>query len=121
RARRRRRPVRAHARLARSHARRDARRVVPVPSVLFHDRGRVRLALVTQSYYPRFGGVTEHVEHSARELRARGHEVTIVTGRPPGHRAPDPEGVVRLGTSIMVPFQGAFVDLTLGPNLRREL
>jgi len=81
----------------------------------------VKLALVTQSYYPRFGGVTEHVEHSARELRARGHEVTIVTGRPPGYRAPDPEGVVRLGTSIMVPFQGAFVDLTLGPNLRREL
>ena len=81
----------------------------------------MKLALVTQSYYPRFGGVTEHVEHSARELRARGHEVTIVTGRPPGHRAPDPEGVVRLGTSLLVPFQGAFVDLTLGPNLRREL
>jgi len=81
----------------------------------------MRLALVTQSYYPRFGGVTEHVAHSARELKARGHEVTIVTGRPPGHRGTDPEGVVRLGTSFMVPFQGAFVDLTLGPNLRREL
>ena len=81
----------------------------------------MKLALVTQSYYPRYGGVTEHVAHSARELRARGHEVTIITGRPPGHKAPDPEGVVRLGTSVLVPFQGAFVDLTLGPNLRREL
>ena len=81
----------------------------------------MKLALVTQSYYPRYGGVTEHVAHSARELKARGHEVTIVTGRPPGYRAPDPEGIVRLGTSLMVPFQGAFVDLTLGPNLRREL
>ncbi len=90
--------------------------------------GGVRLAFVTQSYYPRFGGVTEHVAHTARELRARGHEVTIVTGRPPGHRkdaaldAQDgAEDVVRLGTSVLVPFQGAFVDLTLGPGLRRDL
>jgi phosphatidylinositol alpha-mannosyltransferase len=81
----------------------------------------MKLALVTQSYYPRFGGVTEHVAHTARELRARGHEVTIVTGRPPGHRAPDPPDVVRVGTSLLVPFQGAFVDLTLGPTLRRDL
>jgi phosphatidylinositol alpha-mannosyltransferase len=81
----------------------------------------MRLALVTQSYYPRYGGVTEHVAHTARELRARGHEVTIVTGRPPGHREAPNHDVVRLGTSILVPFQGALVDLTLGPNLRREL
>ena len=44
----------------------------------------MKLALVTQSYYPRYGGVTEHVAHTARELRARGHEVTVVTGRPVG-------------------------------------
>jgi len=81
----------------------------------------MRLALVTQSYYPRYGGVTEHVAHTARELRARGHEVTIVTGRPPGHREAPNKDVVRLGTSVLVPFQGALVDLTLGPNLRREL
>lgn len=81
----------------------------------------MKIALVSQSYYPRFGGVTEHVAHTAGELRGRGHEVTVVTGRPPGHRSPDPPDVVRLGTSILVPFQGAFVDLTIGPNLRREL
>jgi phosphatidylinositol alpha-mannosyltransferase len=81
----------------------------------------VRIALVSQSYYPRFGGVSEHVAHAARELRRRGHEVTIVTGRPPGYRQEDPPEIVRLGTSVMVPFQGAFVDLTLGPTLRRDL
>jgi len=81
----------------------------------------MKLALVTQSYYPRYGGVTEHVAHTARELRTRGHEVTIVTGRPPGHREDHLPDVIRLGTSLLVPFQGAFVDLTLGPNLRREL
>ncbi len=81
----------------------------------------MRLALVTQSYYPRYGGVTEHVAHTARELRVRGHAVTIVTGRPPGHREPPNADVVRLGTSVVVPFQGALVDLTLGPNLRKDL
>jgi phosphatidylinositol alpha-mannosyltransferase len=81
----------------------------------------VRIALVTQSYYPRFGGVTEHVAHTARELRARGHVVLIVTGRPPGHGADDDPQILRLGTSVLVPFQGAFVDLTLGPTLRRSL
>jgi phosphatidylinositol alpha-mannosyltransferase len=81
----------------------------------------MRLALVTQSYYPRYGGVTEHVAHTARELRARGHEVTVVTGRPVGFTEASTAQVVRLGTSVVVPFQGALVDLTLGPNLRREL
>jgi phosphatidylinositol alpha-mannosyltransferase len=81
----------------------------------------VKIALVSQSYYPRFGGVTEHVAHTAGELRRRGHEVTVVTGRPPGYRSPDPPDVVRVGTSILVPFQGAFVDLTIGPTLRRDL
>ena len=81
----------------------------------------MKLALVSQSYYPRFGGVTEHVAHTAAELRARGHEVTVVTGRPPGYRGTDPPDVVRVGTSILVPFQGAFVDLTIGPMLRRDL
>lgn len=88
----------------------------------------MRLALVSQSYYPRFGGVTEHVAHTARELRKRGHEVTIVTGRPPGHRKDTAnlardgaDQVVRLGTSVLVPFQGAFVDFTVGPGLRQAL
>ncbi len=81
----------------------------------------MKIALVSQSYYPRFGGVTEHVAHTAAELRTRGHEVTVVTGRPPGYRGADPPEVVRVGTSILVPFQGAFVDLTIGPMLRRDL
>ena len=44
-------------------------------------RGRVKIGIVSQSYYPRYGGVTEHVHHTAVELRRRGHEVTIITSR----------------------------------------
>jgi phosphatidylinositol alpha-mannosyltransferase len=79
----------------------------------------MKIALVTQSYYPRPGGVTEHVHHSARELRRMGHEVTIVTSRFGGDR---PEaGVVRLGRNILVPFNGAWVNVSVGARLARGL
>jgi phosphatidylinositol alpha-mannosyltransferase len=82
----------------------------------------VRIGIVSQSYYPRFGGVTEHVHNSAMELRRRGHEVTIVTGRFPGARHGDrEEGVERLGHNVLVPLNRAFVDLTLGFGLRRQM
>ena len=79
----------------------------------------MRITLVTQSYYPRPGGVTEHVYHSARELRRMGHDVTIVTSRFGGDR-PEP-GVIRLGRNILVPFNGAWVNVTVGAWLARDL
>ena len=82
----------------------------------------MRIGIVSQSYYPRFGGVTEHVHNSAVELRRRGHDVTIITGhfrdRPPGGPA---AGVERVGTNVLVPFNQAFVDLTIGFGLRRRM
>ena len=47
----------------------------------------MRIAIVTDYYYPQLGGITEHVHGQATHLTARGHEVTVVTGhlyRPPG-------------------------------------
>ncbi len=41
----------------------------------------MRVGIVSQSYYPRYGGVTEHVHALAVELRRRGHEVTVLTSR----------------------------------------
>jgi phosphatidylinositol alpha-mannosyltransferase len=41
----------------------------------------VRIAIVTDYYYPQLGGITEHVHNQALNLHARGHEVTVVTGR----------------------------------------
>jgi phosphatidylinositol alpha-mannosyltransferase len=82
----------------------------------------VRIGIVSQSYYPRYGGVTEHVHHTAVELRRRGHEVTVVTSR--FRENPEREhelGVERVGYNVLVPFNRAFVDLTLGFHLKRDL
>jgi phosphatidylinositol alpha-mannosyltransferase len=82
----------------------------------------VRIGIVSQSYYPRFGGVTEHVHNSAVELRRRGHEVTIITGGFADARSSDPAaGVERIGRNVLVPVNRAFVDLTLGLGLRGQM
>jgi phosphatidylinositol alpha-mannosyltransferase len=82
----------------------------------------VRIGIVSQSYYPRYGGVTEHVHHTAAELQRRGHNVTVITGRfPGGEEVGAPYRVERLGRSVLVPFNRAFVDLTVGFGLRQGL
>ena len=80
----------------------------------------MKIAIVSQSYYPRFGGVTEHVHHTALELRRRGHEVRIITSRFRG-TSPESEFLHQIGYNILVPFNRAFVDFTVGFTLKQEL
>jgi phosphatidylinositol alpha-mannosyltransferase len=81
----------------------------------------VRIGIVTQSYYPRYGGVTEHVHHTAEELRRRGHDVTIITSHFRRGEANHADGVVRIGHNLLIPFNGAFVDLAVGLRLGHQL
>lgn len=46
----------------------------------------MRIAIVSDYYYPSLGGITEHVHGQAAYFHSQGHEVTVVTGavhRPP--------------------------------------
>jgi len=81
----------------------------------------VRIGIVSQSYYPRYGGVTEHVHHTAVELRRRGHQVTIITSRFRRGESPSDAEVERIGYNLLIPFNGAFVDLAVGIRLRSQL
>lgn len=76
----------------------------------------MRLALVTEFYYPHLGGVTEHVHHLALELRRQGHDVTILTSHMKGSSA-DPPHVRRVGTSRVIYSNGAFARVTTGWRL----
>ena len=70
----------------------------------------MRIAIVTDYFYPQLGGITEHVHGQATHLAARGHDVTVITGRllhtPPivdgdaRPRGDDPFDVIRIGVSI---------------------
>jgi len=81
----------------------------------------VKIGIVSQSYYPRYGGVTEHVHHTALELRKRGHEVVIITSHFRRGEANHADGVERIGYNLLIPFNGAFVDLAVGLRLGHQL
>jgi phosphatidyl-myo-inositol alpha-mannosyltransferase len=85
----------------------------------------LRIAIVTQAYHPAVGGVTEHVAGSARALRRRGHDVTIVTTNFGSATlvddARDGLRVLRIGRNVVIPFNGAENNLTVGFNLSRKL
>lgn len=80
----------------------------------------MKVGIVTQSYYPRFGGVTEHVHATAMELTRRGHDVRVITARFKEERD---EGlqVERIGRNVLIPYNRAYVDYTIGWNLKGQL
>ena len=84
-----------------------------------HDERTLRIALVTEYYYPHLGGVCEHVHFFAREARRRGHHVDIITSNIPGAE-PQPN-VIRLGRSQSVYANGSQARVTIGIGLRRQM
>ena len=81
----------------------------------------MKVAMVSQSYYPSLGGVTEHVHHLSSALRSLGHDVTVITAGPAPNGGDDGTGVVRIGRNALFPINGAFVNVTVGLSLRRRL
>jgi phosphatidyl-myo-inositol alpha-mannosyltransferase len=80
----------------------------------------VRIGIVTQSYYPRFGGVTEHVHATATELVRRGHDVRVITARFDEESDAGLQ-VERIGRNVLIPYNRAYVDYTIGWNLTGQL
>ena len=80
----------------------------------------MRIGIVTQSYYPKPGGVTEVAHYTARELRRLGHDVLIITTNYWCDAEPAP-GVVRIGKNMIVPVNGAWVNVTIGRRLRHQM
>jgi phosphatidylinositol alpha-mannosyltransferase len=89
----------------------------------------MRIALVTEFYYPHLGGVTEHVHNLAKVYNAAGHPTIVVTSRmamprgtPDAHEYErDEDFVRRIGTSCVIYSSGSFARITAGWRLRRQL
>jgi phosphatidylinositol alpha-mannosyltransferase len=101
----------------------------------------MKIGLVSEFYYPWPGGISEHLYNLAGELRGRGHEVRVLTGRfdsclsrlqarVPGLSvgtshldgvAPDERHVIRFGRSVAFPYNGGVTAITLCAGLRRQL
>ncbi len=87
----------------------------------------LKIAIVTEYYYPLLGGITENVHHTAIRLRAHGHTVKIITSGVNGLALPDHEHtepaaeVIRIGRSIPVRGNGSVARATVGMHLWRDL
>jgi phosphatidyl-myo-inositol alpha-mannosyltransferase len=80
---------------------------------------RLRIAQVTEYYYPHLGGICEHVHFLAHEARLRGHHVDIITSNLSGAR--DVADVIRVGRSLPVYSNGSLARITVGRRLRRDM
>ena len=86
----------------------------------------MRIAQVTEFFAPWSGGISEHVAHLSRALRARGHEVRILTSqfRVRTSAPLDPElepHTYRLGPNVPFPYNGGMASVTYRPDLPRRL
>src|SRR3569623_468946 len=89
------------------------------PDLSGSDGRSLRIALVTEYYYPHLGGICEHVHFFAREARRLGHHVDIITSNLPG--AVPTAGVIRIGRSQPVYANGSQARITVGIGLRKQV
>jgi len=85
----------------------------------------LKIGILSQAYHPAVGGVTEHVDATAHALRARGHEVAVITSRFSEAESRGLTGngypVHRIGRNFAVPYNGAENNLTIGFGLKGKL
>ncbi len=89
----------------------------------------MRIAIVSDYYYPQLGGITEHVHGQATELTRRGHEVTLLTPRltvtprtVDGHDLPPRDfELAHVGRAFPFYANGAETLVTFGSRLSAEL
>ncbi len=78
----------------------------------------LEILLVSQSYRPVCGGISEHVHHLALALRDRGHRVRILTSRPGPEAEEEGLRVVRIGRRFRIPSNGAMANLAFHARYR---
>ena len=81
----------------------------------------MKIGVVSEFYYPLWGGVSEHIRAVAGELRRMGHEVVIVTGHMPGEQIDLGPRVVRVGRSVPVRYNNSLSRFSVGWRLGQRL
>jgi len=73
----------------------------------------VKIGIVTPTYYPYPGGVTEHVYHVRCGLEKLGHDVRVITTSFGRGDVQHNGSVVRIGRSVPVPANGSLCPVAL--------
>ena len=65
----------------------------------------MRVLMLSDVYFPRVNGVSTSIQTFARELLAKGHEVTLIAPDY-GHGSPEPFEVIRIPSRVPAPGPG---------------
>ena len=80
----------------------------------------MKIGIVTPYAYPMPGGVNDHVGSLYRVLRARGHDVRIITSSHGLQKASEGD-IIRVGKGFSVPFNGSMGTITLSPTYLAQM
>jgi phosphatidylinositol alpha-mannosyltransferase len=80
----------------------------------------MKIGLVTPYAYPTPGGVNDHVGSLYRVLRARGHDVRIITSSH-GLQKSSEGDILRIGKGFSVPFNGSMGTVTVSPTYLKQM
>lgn len=80
----------------------------------------MKIGIVTPYAYPMPGGVNDHVGSLYRVLRARGHDVRIITSSHGLQKASEGD-IIRIGKGFSVPFNGSMGTITLSPTYLAQM
>lgn len=73
----------------------------------------MKVLMVSETYYPYIGGISEHILHLSKELKSRGHDVRVLTSRF-GKDEPDDPGVIRVCRGFLIRANKSYSRLTVG-------
>jgi len=73
----------------------------------------LKIGIVTPTYYPYPGGVSEHVYHTYLELKRQGHTVKIITTFFGKRRTEDEKDIIRVGQSFPILSNGSITRIAL--------
>ena len=75
----------------------------------------MRIALVSDYFYPAFGGVESHIIGLANVLKRRGHEVIVIT-----HQYETDKGILGIGSNLKFEKTSFFQKFTNVTNITEE-
>lgn len=81
----------------------------------------MKIGVVSEFYYPLWGGVSEHIRAVGNALKERGHDVTVITSHMRGESNSLGPRVLRLGRSVPVRYNNSLSRFSLGWRLGGEM
>lgn len=85
---------------------------------------KFKILMASDIYFPKIGGISEHIYNITLLLRKRGHEVKILTGGYNKRKYPDykdPEWVKRIGRMIPLIANKSISSITISPRISKKI